>query len=320
MFFRVQFKHAPFVFNICKEVKPEKPLFSFMPTNTPMMPIKEKPIMSDMEYLQAARLKETKLKQQTSREMNEESLKARETQSVGLKPVRLDLLANKLGPQKAPSDSGTVTREITSNTEDDVNSLKLSRPQLSEQNGTKLPPVQSLNSLINGLNTFSFLQNNYNNVNNFLINPVMSMKQSASESEHSSVLLPNRAKTDEIPSVFKGAAPNDLAKQLNGLQSLIAKNNMILQNNVSQSFSNEGLKPIKTISSPIMRSNISLSAKESLKRTDNQIEIKLSQSGFKAPHKASKSDNDDDVEEPELQKKVKLQTTAKGGAVLPAEN
>jgi len=190
----------------------------------------------------------------------------------------------------------------------DVTSLKLTRPLLSEPNGTKLPSVQSLGSSISGLNSVSILQNNYNNVNNFVINPVMNYSKESESSFHNnfeqtSNIAPGRCKTEDLSSSVK-AFPNDFAKQLSGLQAIIAKNSNILQNTIMQNLSLENLKATKNTSSPIvLRHNPQvLSLYENAKKTEvvkqqNKVELKLT-------HKLDRTDED----ELTLQKKIKTET------------
>jgi len=182
---------------------------------------------------------------------------------------------------------------VPSEKDSEMSSLRLSRPLNSEPSSNKLP---SAHSSIAGLSSFSILQSNYNNINNFLINPVINQN----EQEQVNTLSSNRSKTDDLSSTIK-AHPNDFAKQLSGLQAIISKNNNMLQNTILNGLSNEGLKPVKNISSPIvLRHNPQvLLANEAAKR----IEALKAQgkSEFKVTHKLSRSDD----EELAVQKKLK---------------
>lgn len=235
-------------------------------------------------------------------------------QDLNLKPVPLDLLASKLGPQKAASEH---SHRDTKALGPDVSSLTLARPKANESSGTKLPSVQSLSSSIGGLNSFSILQNNFNNVNNFLINPVLDYAKQLnnSENQNENGLLPNRAKTDEFTLKNGG---NDLVKQLSGLQEMLSKNNSNLQGSITQSMSMsvESLRASKNISSPIvLKHNPQLLGMGS---TAKRIEgLSDAKSQFKNIQKIGRSDND---EEPVVQKKLKVQTFSKVDINPPSEN
>lgn len=199
--------------------------------------------------------------------------------------AKIEVPAAKIEKPRVPSDKDS-----------DMSSLRLSRPLNSEPSSTKLPSAHTLNSSISGLSSFSILQSNYNNINNFLINPVINQN----ESEQVNTLSTNRSKTDDLSSTIK-AHPNDFAKQLSGLQAIISKNNNILQSSLLNGLSNESLKPVKNISSPIvLRHNPQvLLANEAAKR----IEALKSQgkSEFKVTHRLNRSDD----EELAVQKKLK---------------
>ncbi len=181
----------------------------------------------------------------------------------------------------------------------DITSLKVNRSLLSDPNNPKLPSAQSLQSSISGINSFSFLQNNFNNVNNFVINhPVIAHPKDSNQNnslfEKVESLNPNRSKTDE-PSTKTPV--NDFAKHFSELQQIITKNNNLLPKNISD------FKATKNLSSPIVLKLHPqfLSTKEASKQENPKLQNKIE---LKANHKVIREENED----PAPQKKVKSET------------
>jgi len=289
-----QFKHPPFEFKLFEELKKDTSVLS-----SPKVKYYQKSTADsgDISKIVLANKNKNTMRPPQSEGKAAESKILFNTNKV---PVSFDakpdrLLANeKLEPPKGKKFDQRL------DSESDMSSLKLSRPLNSEPSSTKLPSAHTLNSSIAGLSSFSILQSNYNNINNFLINPVMNYAKDQGEPEQVTTLSSGRSKTDDLSSTIKGPS-NDFAKQLSGLQAIIHKNNNFLQSTLLNNLSTESLKPTKNISSPIvLRHNPQvLLANEAAKK----MEALKSQgrSEFKLTHRLQRADDEDLA----VQKKIK---------------